>query len=345
VTRSGIVLAGTVVLDIVHMIDHWPDEEQIAFIGDTIHAPGGPPHNAAAGLIKLGAPFPVTLIGVIGQDTHGDTFIEKAKLYGLDTAQVRRTSDAGTDVTHVMTSVKTGRRTFFVQPGANNTLTPDQLLPTDNSGKIYYVGSPVISRSLDASDGWRTILRDVRARGFKTAMELCPVPRDEQAMNVRPCLPLLDYFVINDSEAEAITDIAVTKNGKLDWNAAAAACQNLLDRGVNELAVIHHPDGGVARHKSGTTAIASSVNVPREDIAGTVGAGDAFYAGMLLGLHEEWPLADCLALANAAAATSLHSPTTSVSIRPRTECLAYAASQGLITANLDDDAPSSLGIT
>lgn len=328
-TRSGIVLAGTVVLDVVHMVDRWPEEEQIAFIRDTIHAPGGPPHNAAAGLVKLGAEFPVTLIGVIGADAHGDTFIEKARAYGLDTKHMRRVSSVGTDVTEVMTSMATGRRTFFVHPGANATLTAEQLLPTDDTGKIYYLGSPVISKSLDASDGWRSILREVRMRGYKTAMELCPVPRAEQAIHVRPCLPLLDYFIINDSEAEAITDIPVTRNAALDWDAALSACQNLLDRGVNELAVIHHPEGAVALRRNGETARAVSVKVPREDIIGTVGAGDAFYAGMLFGLHEDWSLDQCLALANAAAATSLNSATTSASIKPWRECLDYAKAKGL----------------
>ena len=51
--------------------------------------------------------------------------------------------------------------------------------------------------------------------------------------------------------------------------------------------------------RSGEWAHAPAVNVPREEIVGTVGAGDAFYAGFLLGVHEGWALPHCLALANA----------------------------------------------
>ncbi len=76
-------------------------------------------------------------------------------------------------------------------------------------------------------------------------------------------------------------------------------------------------------------AKSGSVNVPREDIVGSVGAGDAFYAGVLFGLHEDWPLQACLELGNAAAATSLASATTSAAIRPYTECLSYAAKCGV----------------
>ena len=98
---------------------------------------------------------------------------------------------------------------------------------------------------------------------------------------------------------------------------------------MNDLVSIHHPEGAIALRKSGERAFAPSVNVPRDEIIGTVGAGDAFYAGMLFGIHENWTLEKSLALANAAAATSLQSATTSSSIRPWTECLAYATTKGL----------------
>jgi sugar/nucleoside kinase (ribokinase family) len=327
--RSGIVLAGTIVLDIVHLIDGWPEEEQIAFIRETIEAPGGPPHNAAAGLLKLGAAFPVSMICLVGDDGAGDTFIQKARGHGLDCSSVMLVVGAATDVTHVMTSIATGKRTFFFKPGANGSMTAAQMVPRDDRGKIYYLGSPGISTSMDASDGWRTALLAAKAMGYKTAMELCPVPAELQAKQVRPCLPLLDYFIINDSEAEAITGLRVTHGDRLDMVAAEEACLEMLKRGVQELVAIHHPDGAVAVRASGETAVAHSVNVPQDEIVGTVGAGDAFYAGMLFGLHEEWSLPDCLALANASAATSLHSPTTSASIRPWRACLAYAQAKGL----------------
>lgn len=330
-TRSGIVLAGTIVLDIVHIIDHWPDEEQIAFIRQTIEAPGGPPHNAAAGLIKLGAEFPVSMICVVGDDLAGDTFIAQAEHSGLDTAKVMRIKGGSTDVTHVMTSKATGKRTFFFRPGANGTITADQMLPDVDSAKIYYLGSPGISTSMDATDGWRTALRKAKQRGFKTAMELCPVPAELQRTQTLPCLPLLDYFVINDSEAEILTGLPVSQNGRFNVSFASAAAQKLLSLGVSELVSIHHPEGAVAHCKNGKTAFAPSVNVPQNEIIGTVGAGDAFYAGMLFGIHENWSLEQCLGLANAAAATSLHSATTSASIRPWRECLAYATKCGLRT--------------
>jgi sugar/nucleoside kinase (ribokinase family) len=266
---------------------------------------------------------------LVGDDPAADTFIRIAGELGLDTSGVIRVPNQTTDVTHVMTSRATGRRTFFFRPGANSTMTAEQMLPPHDRGKIFYLGSPGISTSMDASDGWRAVFSDAKAKGYKTAMELCPVPRELQCAQTRPCLPLLDYFIVNDTEAEAVSGLPVLREGRFDLALAETACRALFDLGVNDLVCIHHPVGALAMRKTGEKAFAPSVNVPKSEIVGTVGAGDAFYAGMLFGLHEDWPLAQCLALANASAATSLHSATTSASIRPWQECLEYASSRGL----------------
>ncbi len=327
--RRGIVCAGTVVIDVNNMIDAWPEEEQIAFVRESIPAPGGPPHNAASGLVKLGAPFPVSLIAVVGDDSYGDIFVEKAAAYGLEVSGTRRVANMNTDVTQVMTSAKTGKRTFFYRPGANNTIAAPQMFPRDDKAKIYYLGSPGISASMDKSDGWRTALSYAREHGFKTCMELCPVPPETQRTHVRPCLPLLDYFVINDSEAEIVSGLPVLADGCFNRERAFKAAEQLIEMGVQDVVAIHHPKAAVALRRSGERAAAPSVTVAQRDIVSSVGAGDAFYAGMLFGLHENWPLDQCLALANASAATSLHSATTSAAIRPWRECLDYAQKQGL----------------
>ena len=331
-TRRGIVLAGIVVLDIVHIIDHWPAEETLAYIDRTEFAAGGPPHNAGAGLLKLGAPFPVTLLATAGDDAYGETMLASARSYGLDTSCVSIVPGIVTSHTHVMSCAGTGRRTFFAQLGVNNHMRVEHLLPPDDStAKLYYLGSPGVARGLDASDGWRKLLRAATERSMKTCLELCPVPSEIIREFTTPCLPLIDYFVVNDYEAGAITGIDIAPGARLDWAAAERACRQLLDLGVRELAAVHHPDGAVAMRRDGETVMRGSVRVPPEDNKGATGAGDAFYAGMLLGIHEDWPLERCVDLANAAAATSLHSPTTSASIRPWADCLAYAAACGTRT--------------
>lgn len=327
--RSGIVLSGAVILDIVHMVDHWPEQESVAFIERTEYGAGGPPQNAAAGLKRLKAPFPVSLQGAIGDDAYADIFVGESKALGLSPANLVRMPNTFTSNTQVMTTITNGRRTFFHKPGVNADLTPDMLLPRDAAAKIFYLGSPGIAKTMDEGSHWAGVMHQARQSGFVTALELVPLEASILARLVPPILPVVDILVVNDHEAASVTGEPTTDGDRLDWHAAQRACARLLDMGIVQVAAIHHPDGAVALSRSGERAFAPAVDVPPEEIVGTVGAGDAFYAGFLLGVHEGWPLSHCLALANAAAATSLRSATTSASILPWQDCLDYAEARGL----------------
>jgi sugar/nucleoside kinase (ribokinase family) len=68
--------------------------------------------------------------------------------------------------------------------------------------------------------------------------------------------------------------------------------------------------------------------VPRGQVRSTTGAGDAFAAGVILGLHEGWPVARGLRLAVAAAAACVRSPQTSEGIKRADACLAEAGDAG-----------------
>jgi sugar/nucleoside kinase (ribokinase family) len=326
--RSGIILAGTVILDIVNVIDHWPQEERLASILRSEYGAGGPPHNAAAALVKLGADFPISCRGAVGTDAFGDILLGQAKGYGLDIAGFERIEGAVTSNTHVMSSAATGKRTFFHHAGANDLLRSDWLLPGTSNAKIFYLGSPGVARGLDESDGWATLLKRARLQGHETALELVPMPHDVLRALVPPCLPHTDILVINDHEATGITGIDVIKEGGLDVDLTIKACNALLSLGVSKVAAIHHPDGAVAITHEGAIEKRGSLHIETSEIAGSVGAGDAFYAGFLFGWHEGWPLGKCLELANAAAATSLFSLTTSASIRKVDACFEFARERG-----------------
>jgi sugar/nucleoside kinase (ribokinase family) len=64
--------------------------------------------------------------------------------------------------------------------------------------------------------------------------------------------------------------------------------------------------------------------LPDKYIAGTAGAGDAFCAGVLLGLHEGWELKRCLEAGVCAAGASLSEPSCTAGMKPLAACLALA---------------------
>ncbi|MGH9361461.1 MAG: PfkB family carbohydrate kinase, partial [Thermoanaerobaculia bacterium] len=73
---------------------------------------------------------------------------------------------------------------------------------------------------------------------------------------------------------------------------------------------IHAPEVAYALDKSGEKHWQPAHRVPPEELVGTAGAGDAFLAGVLAGIHEDWSIEKTLRFANAAAVSCLRHPTT-----------------------------------
>jgi sugar/nucleoside kinase (ribokinase family) len=68
--------------------------------------------------------------------------------------------------------------------------------------------------------------------------------------------------------------------------------------------------------------------MPQALIAGATGAGDAFAAGVLLGLHENAPMRTALRYGVCTAAASLTDPSSSDGVVPLRECLGLAEKHG-----------------
>ena len=75
--------------------------------------------------------------------------------------------------------------------------------------------------------------------------------------------------------------------------------------GVKDLAVLHAPEGGFAMDRGQTFYIQGSLQLPDGYIKGTVGAGDAFCAGVLYSLYRKWDVQKALQIGTAAAACCL----------------------------------------
>ena len=88
--------------------------------------------------------------------------------------------------------------------------------------------------------------------------------------------------------------------------------------------MIHFPEGAFARTHKGEDFWQSSLKLPPKYIAGTAGAGDAFCAGVLYGLHEGWDLQRCLLTGVCIAAASLADATCTAGVKSLSTSLALA---------------------
>lgn len=95
------------------------------------------------------------------------------------------------------------------------------------------------------------------------------------------------------------------------------------------LIVMHFRAGAIALGREGDFATAPSVNIPRELIVSANGAGDAFAAGLLYGIHEGWRVPAALELAHATEAMSLMGLSTCAAVQSHEACLGQARIWGL----------------
>jgi len=287
----------------------------------------------SVGLKKLGAPFPVSAIGLIGEDANGDQLIKICDDHGIERSALVKRADVSTSFTFVMNAKDTGKRTFFYSPGSHAAQIPDDFDFSRSTARIVHLGLPGIHEKLDApwqgeASGWVAVLKKARAVGLKANIELVSVEPEKIRAAGLPLLPYLDTLIINDYEAGALANIETVSNGRTDASACRKAAEILMERSNVSLAAIHFPQGGIVLKRNGEIAEHTSVNIPKSEVVGSNGAGDAFAAGILFGHHESWPIQQSLKLAHASAATSMRHESTTGSIENWQECLRLANAWG-----------------
>jgi sugar/nucleoside kinase (ribokinase family) len=333
-TRSGILASGNWIIDQVKVIDSYPDEEQLSNILHEYSSNGGSAYNVLKGLAKLNVKFPLSALGLVGEDERGRGIITECERLNINTTQLQKTFSSHTSYTDVMSIKQTGKRTFFHQRGANAFLDTSHFDFEITEAKIFHLGYLLLLDKLDivGADGMTgaaQIFRKAKEHGLITSADLVS-ERSERFKQVIPCaLPYIDYLFVNEFEAGMLSGIKTTNSsGEIVPEQCVNAASKILEMGVQQSVILHFPAGAIAISKQGSKNFQSSINILPGDIKGAVGAGDAFAAGVLMGVHENLSMDDCLKIGVCAAASSLFDVTSSEGILPFADCLLLADKYG-----------------
>ncbi len=292
--KIGIAVAGTVLVDKLYEISAYPKAGELTKIGGIEYSVGGCVPNVAADLKKIAPQLPIYAIGKVGCDSDGDYV--KSYLFGLgvNTEYIVTADSEKTSFTDVM-SVKGGQRTFFTYPGASADFGKDDVQLAEDVGMLH-LGYLLLLDKVDSGEGVE-ILKAASEKGIKTSIDLVSENSTRYSL-VLPCLPYTDNLIINEVEAGMITGIEPTNEN------LKSIAEALMSLGVRERVIIHKPDIGVCLSSSGFTAL-PSFELPGGYIKGTTGAGDAFCAGALIGIHDGKKDEEILELASMAAVMAL----------------------------------------
>ena len=309
--EKGITVAGNIMVDTIKYIDGFPRPGMLANIHGLDRSVGGVLGNTIVDLAIIDPSMRLKAMGRVGEDENGQFSCDHLKSYGIETDGIEVAKGETTSFTDVMQDRLANQRTFFCYGGAIDGFVYDSIDFDSIDTDIFHLGYALLLAGMDSPDPeYGTVmaktLAKVQSMGIKTSIDIVSEDSPRAGDIVRHSVKYCDYFIVNEEEAAFTTGIpARDSEGKLIRANIKPILEDLFERGVKDLAVIHCPEGGFAMDASGKYHEQPSLTLPKGFIVGSVGAGDAFCAGMLYGIYHGLDPKEAMRIGNGAAAACL----------------------------------------
>ncbi|MDD7675673.1 MAG: carbohydrate kinase family protein [Eubacteriales bacterium] len=306
--KRGIICAGSIIADQLKRLDAYPAPSTLANISELSLAPGGLVCNCIQDLARMDPELPLYAAGLVGDDQQGRFILDVLSAYeNIDVSGIKISGQ--TSFTDVMYEKQNNTRTFFQFAGANENFD-ESCLELDDYEGLLHIGYILLLKALDAPDAeygtkLARLLAGAKERGLKTSVDIVSENSTRFRGIVMPALKYTDYCIINELEAERTTGIQLSGDSGIIEDNLPAVFRALRECGVSEWVVIHSKLASYGVDAQGNYVKATVYGVPREAIASTTGAGDAFCSGVLLGAFRGYTLDAAMKLGTLAANCSL----------------------------------------
>ncbi len=310
--KKRICIAGNIIADVVKNIDTYPKLGMMARIGDINYAVGGCVPNTAINLSKIDSSLPISVFGRVGIDEYGRRILYQLQQSGIDVSGIIMSKDSPTSFCDVM-SMPSGERTFFHKKGANAQFSPEDIDVKQIECDIFHIGYILLLDKFDAYDEeYKTVmarfLHGLQQKGIKTSIDVVSDTEADYAAKIIPSLKYCNFAIMNEIECCRIWNLNAYDDGNLNISNVKTAMRKTADCGVKDRVIIHSKKiSFIMNVESGEITELTSLSIPQSEIKGSVGAGDAFCAGCLYGIYNDFSDSQLLEFASAAAACSLFS--------------------------------------
>jgi sugar/nucleoside kinase (ribokinase family) len=249
---------------------------------------GGGAANTATALAKLGVR--VVVVGKVGNDIFGDFIIRDLQRKSVDISGISRSTNHGTSKTVILPVTGEDRR-YIHTFGANADFAASDVDPRlSNRSRVFYLGGYLTLPNLRSSE-LCALLQRARAGGARTVLDVAlPGDQTDGQSALTDVLPHVDFFLPNDDEAGRLT-------GESDTQSRA---RQLLRYGCDTVVITMGERGALLMNRSETVEMPAFVT----QVVDPSGAGDAFAAGVIVGVLEKWELPRTLRFANAIGASA-----------------------------------------
>ncbi|HXW90447.1 MAG TPA: ribokinase [Terriglobales bacterium] len=239
---------------------------------------GGKGANQAVAARLCGAE--VVMVARVGNDLFGPATIANFRRFGVDASQVRQVQDVSTGVAPIFVD-PAGHNRIIVVKGANDLLTPAAVEAAEPLLKT--VDWIVLQFEIPLETVDYTI-QFARKHGIRSILN--PAPAQPVEINK---LVDLDYFVPNESEAEAIGGIPVRT-----LEDAKKCARKLRSQGIRSVILTLGANGALLAGDVGMEHVPA---FPVKTVD-TTGAGDAFIGSFAVFLGEGFSERDAIRRAN-----------------------------------------------
>ena len=312
---SRVTVVGSYIVALVMDMDRLPVEGETV-TGRNFHTThGGKGSNMAAAAARLGAE--VHFVGKVGRDSHGHAFLDLLKQEGIDPGGVMITDTCPT-ATGIIFVTSRGTNAIAIDSGANGELTPEDV---SQLRSLIGVGDIVLSPLEISLATARAAAERARQQGGKAILN--PAPAHDLRHE-----DLSAFFALTPNETEARVCLGLAPD---DAAPEEVLADRLLDLGAPNVIITLGAQGALWATRNGQRRIPAL----RVDAIDMVGAGDAFNAGLAVGLSEGQPLLEAICLGVTAASLSTEKRETIASYPSRAKVEARRA-EVMAAAELKD---------
>jgi ribokinase len=276
--RPRIAVVGSANVDLTTFTDRFPKPGETIFGQKFDLGFGGKGANQAVAARLCGAE--VFMVARVGSDLFGPATIENFRKLGIDTTHVKQIEGMSSGVAPIFVETN-GQNRILVVKGANDAL---KTADVDAAAETLKGADCIVLQFEIPLETVYYTVAFARKNGIRCMVN--PAPAQAVEMNA---LNGLDYFVPNESEAEAITGLPVR-----NIEDAKSCAGKLLAEGIGRAIITLGANGSLIAGNGLSEHIAP---FPMKSVDSS-GAGDAFIGSFAVFLAEGLPELDAVRRAN-----------------------------------------------
>lgn len=310
--RAGkILVIGSLNVDMVVDVDHFPAAGETIISADMEMVPGGKGANQSCAAGKLGAD--VSMLGAVGNDSYAKLQFASLGGAGVDTSHILVKKDKATGIAFITVS-RDGDNSIVVVSGANAALMPQDI---DENEDLLDSCDMVLLQMEVPPETVCHAAKLAKSKGKTVILDPAPVP----AHFPEELYGFVDVIKPNRTEAAMLTGVGCdTAEGLRD------AAKWLRSKGVREVLVTL---GGDGVYIDSATCGISHIPAMKVKVQDTTAAGDSFTGALACRLAQGRNIREAAEFASIVSAIAVTRKGAQTSMPTWDEAAAYLEEKGV----------------